>query len=291
MTAMVAAFCAAAAPIPIPVPNASFEFPATPFVSPSVAEWQRTPKPPDYDDETNFAWDLAAGVFLNPGPGQDGHKENAEGRQALYLFAVPGNGILLDGTGPAGAFPAIYEPGNAYTLTVALIGGGGNMLEGTSLRLVLHAVTDAGERLTVAFDEILHSAQRFPTLTRFVDVAVTVPPVLPGDPWAGRPLGIGLYSAVQAGSGLEGGYWDVDNVRLTAFRPAELRITPVAGSETPRITWAGEAGLWYQVQTSDHLDAWSDWDAPLAGTGEPLTVRLPTDFTGPLYVRVRLVNW
>src|SRR6516225_953181 len=74
---------------PIPVPNASFESPVTPFVNTHVDDWQKVPKPDWYIENGGYTWDQLAGVFLNTPIGASDHIINCDGKQALYLFAVP----------------------------------------------------------------------------------------------------------------------------------------------------------------------------------------------------------
>ncbi len=272
--------------IPIAVPNGSFEVPATPFVSTEVGSWQKTPRPDDYDESAGFLWDQLSGVFKNTADSSPDHIVNLDGSQALYLFAVPRVGLRLDGTGPGGAFPASFTVGDSVTLTVSVIGGGGNMREGASLVAELYSLAESGQRQTVAVTNIVHSVVLFPTTTRLVDVEVTVPAVRSGDPWAGRPLGIALLSGVTAGSGLEGGYWDLDHVRLTVSRDASFSLTATLSAEGLRITWPGDSGSQYQVQTSTNLTTWTNVGEPLTGGGGVLEAGLSTAAADATLVRV-----
>ena len=51
------------------------------------------------------------------------------------------------------------------------------------------------------------------------DFSVTLPTVHAGDPWIGKNIGIAIR-----GTGAAGGFWDLDNVRLTQF-PLEPEFT------------------------------------------------------------------
>src|SRR6185437_8134367 len=129
----------------IVVPNYSFESPTTAFVDPSIGSWQKTPKPDWYDESGGNLWSQLTGVFVNTAPGASDHIDNVDANQALYLFALPTSGVFqdynsLDGTNttPSHAFNATFEPGHGYDLTVAVVGGGGGMIEGSTLELALY---------------------------------------------------------------------------------------------------------------------------------------------------------
>ena len=55
------------------------------------------------------------------------------------------------------------------------------------------------------------------------DYSLTIPAVTAGDPWAGQGIGIALLQTSTTAD--EGGYWDIDNVRLT---------TPISAAWTAR---------------------------------------------------------
>ncbi len=68
--------------------------------------------------------------------------------------------------------------------------------------------------MVVAATNIVYSSALFPNTTNFIDFSAQLHTVQAGDPWAGRHIGILLLSTV--GFDLVGGYWDLDNVRLTS---------------------------------------------------------------------------
>ena len=68
--------------------------------------------------------------------------------------------------------------------------------------------------MAVATSNVVFTLATFPTTTHFVDCQVQVPTVRSGDAWAGQNIGVQLLSTV--GFELYGGYWDIDNVRLTS---------------------------------------------------------------------------
>lgn len=218
--ALVTVWTASAVTETIPIPNASFESPATAYVDTRIDSWQKTPKPFWYD-ESQELWDQLTGSFKNTDPGSPDHIYNCDGDQAIWIFAVPEAGLFQDyetvdwdDPAPTHAFDARFEVGKSYQLTVGVIGGTGGMQEGVSLQASLYYRDAASNRVTVAATNIVYTRAQFPNATNLVDIEVRVPTVQAADPWAGQHLGIQLLSTV--GFELVGGYWDLDNVRLTA---------------------------------------------------------------------------
>ena len=74
---------------PIYIPNASFELPETNFVSAEIDSWQKSEKPWWYDESGGFLWSQLTGVFLNLPSTDPNHIDNCDGKQAVWLFAVP----------------------------------------------------------------------------------------------------------------------------------------------------------------------------------------------------------
>jgi len=190
----------------IPVPNGSFEMPSTPFVSPMVDVWQKTPAPGWFDPALTggVTWQQLSGVFANTPAGDPSHISNLDGVQALYLFALPGAGLTQ-------VLGASFEAGMAYELSVGMVGGGGGMAEGTAFQLGLFFM-DGAEAVSVGSATVIHSAAAFPTSALMIDQLLSIPAVSATDPWAGKPIGIQLVAA----SGTGAGYWNLDNVRLSA---------------------------------------------------------------------------
>jgi hypothetical protein len=208
----------------IAVPNGSFEgqIAGPPFgVDNRIDDWQKTPQAPWFDPAMTggTTWDQLSGVFANTPLSDPRYIDNMDGNQALYLFALPSVGCFQDYNSvdwneiaPGHAFNASYEVGMSYDLTVGVIGGGGGMPEGDLLQLSFY-YRDAGNNpVTVAATTIAHSTALFPTTTHFVDQQVTVPAVQSGDAWAGQKIGVQIVTL----SGTGAGYWDLDNVRVTA---------------------------------------------------------------------------
>ena len=217
---------------PISIPNGSFELQLAgpPFgVDTRVDSWQKPPKPA-YFDETAFGitWDQTAGVFANTPVGQANHIDNMDGNQGAYMLAFPQvalfqdyNSVDWNHSAPTHDFNAVFQVGLSYKLTVGVIGGGGGMPEGTTMQLSLYYRDGASNMVSVAATSIVHSLATFPTNTHFIDFDVNVPSVQASDAWAGQNIGVQLLSA----SGTGQGYWDLDNVRLSAVpEPGALAL-------------------------------------------------------------------
>ena len=83
--------------------------------------------------------------------------------------------------------------------------------------------------MTVASTTITNTRSPFPTTTHFTDFNVRVLPVKATDAWAGKHIGIQLASTV--GFDLQGGYWDVDDVRLKVVHEPILTGLGVTNSQ------------------------------------------------------------
>ncbi len=254
------------------VPNGSFERPATLFVSTLVDHWQETPRPDWFQEGGGFTWDQLTGVFHNTAPGASDHIDNCDGDQALYLFAVPAVGVFQDfdsvdwdDPAPGHAFDARFEAGKAYQLTFGIVAGGGNMLEGVSLEAALYFRNEQGQSIPVAATNVVYSKAEFPTKTHLTEIVLRTPVVASNDAWQGRQIGVRFLSTVSAE--LQGGYWDLDHVRLTAVGPPTLRLSvaPVAGGL--RVTWPTQPGTSYQLRRSADLKDWLPFGEPIPGTG------------------------
>ena len=242
--------CASALPGTIYVPNGSFESPATDFATPEIGTWQKAPQPTWYND-TNFPWAQLTGQFLNPSNGAPDHIDNAEGRQAAFLFALPGVAVFQDyntlsGTNstPLRQFNAQFEAGKSYALTVGVLGSGGGLSNGATFQISLYFRDIASNMVTVGATTITNSKALFPTNTHFTDFQVRIPSVKATDASAGKRIGIQLASTV--GFDLAGGYWDVDNVRLTES------VVPNDSFESPASDFA-----------NPFMDAWQKAPQPI----------------------------
>lgn len=232
----------------IAVPNASFESPPTSFVSIYVDSWQQTPQP-DLGDESTWQ----TGVFSNSPPPID----NCDGNQAAFLLVDTNHEVALfqdyDSTDyanptPTHAFNATFEAGKSYTLTVGVIGGGGGMNEGATLDLSLYYRDALSNIVTVAATNIAYTASLFPSHTHLVDFQALVPTIRASDPWSGRHIGIQLLAEPDP----QGGYWDVDNVRLSST-VAPLLLSPVRTNGGFAFTLESEPGLRFEMLASTNI--------------------------------------
>jgi hypothetical protein len=255
------------------LPNASFELPlvppVSPFAGPDVDSWQKTAQPAWYDPATNnFApWDYLMGTFTNapspPPPSPETFIDNCDGNQAAFLLALPEVGLFQDydslsgtNTTPSHAFDAKFNIGKAYTLTAGLIGGGGGMKPGVTIELGLYYRDAASNMVTVAAISITNSEAAFPTNTHFVDYQVQTPGVKASDLWAGQNIGIRLLSTVD--HAIDGGYWDVDNVRLNETATPAL-INPGVTNSQSTFTMLSEPGLDFEILVSTNLLNPNSW--------------------------------
>jgi len=240
----------------IVVPDYSFESPPTTLAGPDIDSWQTTPQPVWYTN-TSYPWAELTGEFLNTPAGTSNHIDNCDGLQALFLFADPQVGVFQDydstdwtNSVPTHAFNATFEPGKSYLLVVGVIGGGGGMTNGASLMLGLYYRDAASNQVMVASTNIVYSSAQFPNNTNFLDCSARLPTVQPGDPWAGQHIGISLLSTVAPA--LAGGYWDLDNVRLTSTSAPVLSVSTVTNGQFA-FTLQSDPGASCEVLTAASL--------------------------------------
>ena len=192
----------------IPIENASFEgpvvdpngFSAVPFVD----SWTEI----DVDTETS----TNTGVFANPAEGSPGRLINADGDQLAFLGSQTGNAIEQD-------LVNSYRAGHDYHLTVAV---------GISV-LFPPSATEPADALELALyyregpNTVDVAREVVPAVglssVELRDFALYLPLVESDDPRAGKTMGVALRAA-----GLPGGFWDIDNVRLTESAPVSIAI-------------------------------------------------------------------
>lgn len=276
----------------LPIPNGSFESPKTLFAGVYLDSWQKLPKPPWYDESGPFLWDQVTGAFKNTADGSFDHIGNLDGIQAAFVFAIPEAGFFQDyeskdwnDAEPSRSFDVRFEVGKSYQLTAGIIGGGGNMLEGATLDLSLYFRNDAGTVVPVGLTTITNRAELSPGRTNLVDFVVQVPVVRPTDPWAGRHLGIQVRSTTSFE--LEGGYWDVDHLRLEALSEPTVTLAFERVDGQLRLSWPSVSGWSYQLQTTSEFHTWTDHGSPLPGTGSELQYWVPFDRSQPTLFRIR----
>lgn len=240
---------------PITVPNHSFESPTTFFVTLNLDGWQRTPEPTWWNTNTSGGWDTLIGFFKNTAPGAFDHIDNCHGNQAMWLFAQPEAGLFQDydsmdwnDAAPTHAFDARFEVGKSYQMTVGLLvggmGSGGGVQPGATVNFSLYYRDAASNRVTVATTTITNSPLVFSNSTHLLDFSVAVPTVHAGDAWAGQQIGILLLSTVT--TNLVGGYWDLDNIRLTSTLAPTL-LNPTRTSNEFQFTVHSEPGMILEI--------------------------------------------
>jgi hypothetical protein len=279
LAACTASLCAGT----ISPPNASFETPLAPRVLPCAFEqmeyWQKSPQPAWYDPAQNYntPWDWLMGTFYNA-PFLSSYIDNCDGEQAAFLFALPEAALFQDydtlygtNTIPGHDFNARFNTNCAYILTVGVIGGVyGNppLYEGATLRLSLYYRDAASNIVTVAATTVTNTAGLFPTNTHFVDFSAYVPGVRASDPWVGQNVGVQLASTV--GFDKSGGYWDVDNVRLTEI-PLPTLTDPCMTNSQFSFNLHSQPGLRFEILASTNaaspLSTWTSLGALTNDTG------------------------
>jgi len=243
---------------PINVPNASFESPVVPFVSVNIDSWQKADQPAWYDTNDG-PWIDKVGIFSNTPPASTSdHIDNIDGNQAIWLFVVPEVALFQDydtlawnDTVPSHAFNATYDPGKSYHLTVGVIGTGGGMLQGATVELDLYYRDASSNKVIVATTTVTNLPTVFSNNTHFVYFNVDTPTVKTGDPWAGQHIGIQLLSSI-VDTNLEGGYWDLDNVRLSSILEPAL-LSPVWTNGQFQFTLQSEPGLHVEILSTTNL--------------------------------------
>lgn len=193
----------------IDVPNASFELPSTNYAGPAIDSWQKTPQPGWFDPVViGSPWDQLSGAFLNTPVGDSAHIDNADGSQAAFLFALTQAGLTQDLIAP-------FAVGQSFDLTVGIIGGGGGMAAGSTIMIGMYYRDSENNTVTFAANLITFDGTTalFPNTTHLVDFTVSTAAVQAGDAWAGKPIGV-ILLALDA---TNGGYWDLDNVRLSSI--------------------------------------------------------------------------
>ena len=192
----------------VTVPNSSFENPTTVYADPNITSWTKSSQPFWWDAESYGDWNNLSGVFLNTAPGAGDHIDNMTGTQAAFMLAVPTVGLTQD-------LSATFEAGKSFDITVGIIGGGGGMAAGATFEIGLYYM-NGGNMTMIATNDITFDGTTnvFANTNHFVDFTAHLSGVQAGDAWAGKNIGVALTSVYAPPD--TGGYWDVDNVRVTA---------------------------------------------------------------------------
>jgi hypothetical protein len=138
--------------------------------------------------------------------------------------------------------------------------------------------------VTVAATVVTNTPQSFPNHTHFSDYGVEVPGVKAGDAWAGQHVGIRFLSTVT--TDLQGGYWDLDHVRLTsALVPVLSEPTHAHGQV--QFTLISEPGHIFEVLASPSiatpLAEWSRVTTLTNTTGTVVFTEAATNGPGRFY--------
>jgi hypothetical protein len=145
--------------------------------------------------------------------------------------------------------------GKSYHLTVGVVGMGGPMLPTATLELSLYYRDDQTNRVTIAATTVTNIPTVFSNHTHEVDCSVDVPTVKATDPWAGRHIGIQFLSTVDTNS--QGGYWDLDNVRLVE---GPALSNPVYTNGQFSFSLLGQPGATFEIQrATGDLTLGSNW--------------------------------
>lgn len=188
----------------IPIANNSFEIPA---IGPN--DFPALPIAPlwtEVDLDTEYSTNT--GTFRNPPPDSPygDYIVNADGNQLAFLGSQSGNGFLQETN-------STYQTGKSYRLMVEVCPSVRYTPSGpdpnNKLVLSLYYVNDANS-VDIQTSPVPSTELTTNVLKTF---SVTMPAVQSGDAWVGKNIGI----AIRA-DGVPGGYWDLDNVRLTEFQ-------------------------------------------------------------------------
>jgi hypothetical protein len=245
----------------VAVSNASFELPTTGFVSVDIDSWQKPPKPDWYQENGGFFWSQLTGIFRNTATNSPDHIDNCDGNQAVWLFAVPEVALFqdydsVDWRGQSNQLTATFQVGKSYRLTVGVIGGGGGMLEGATLDLGLY-YRDGSNFVNVGVTTLTNTPSVFSNNTHLVDCHLHVPTVKTTDPWAGKHIGVRFLSTVT--TNLQGGYWDLDNVRLTEISEPMLANASLANGEFS-FALLSEPGIAFEILSAADMSLpFSNW--------------------------------
>jgi hypothetical protein len=210
----------AAAPVSIPilVVNASFE---APVVDPNgFGAWPFMDGWLELDLDTEASSNT--GVFLNTPADSPDSLVNAEGKQLAFLGSQTGNALEQD-------LRTVYRVGCDYRLTVG-VGVSARFppavaLPADTLEIVLYYL-DGNEPKDIVRQTVEPNGL---SSTQLQDFSAVLPAVRAGDAWAGKTIGVAIRAA-----GNPGGFWDLDNVRLTESMPVSIPIEN-ASFEAPSI--------------------------------------------------------
>jgi hypothetical protein len=212
----------------VTVTNPSFEDPALPpgtLGNPFVTGWN-TPGPvlTEFPPGSGFFVNTNAGNFINTPPGQPDHVDNADGNQLAFIAAFSGNEFNQ-------TLASNFEPGQSYSLTVGVAHnyGGGNPAfqpDPTAKVTLSLFYTDAGGRHVLASRDVVNDALTGLSATHLLDFSAITAALAANDPAVGKPIGIAMTTMSPDAN--PGGFFDLDNVRVTAVpEPASIALIAI----------------------------------------------------------------
>ena len=230
----------------IPIENGSFESPAIDLSLNPFGAW------PVIDGWTEMDLDTLGsqntGVFVNSPADSNDHIVNADGAQLAFLGSEAGNGLSQ-------ALGSVYQAGASYRLMVGVavssrfppaMGEGADELELALFYMDGNEPTDIVTTLVAATGQSPTELQVF---------SLEVPVVSADAAWAGQTMGVAIRAAGQAG-----GFWDLDDVRVTELWPVALTVEN-SSFESPAIDLSlNPFGAWPVI------DAWLEMDLDTLGS-------------------------
>jgi hypothetical protein len=215
----------------ITVPNFSFESPAGPFaiqVSLTIDDWTTTGPPSEVVNVGNGPQNSGVGIFQNSSPGSPGYATNADGTQMAYMFSGSQDPTYNLHT-LSQVLTTAFAANTQYTLTLGVSDAGGAPPPGDQLSLQLFYTTPAAPNTPVylATTNVVQGTDSLSN-TALTDYSATTPLLGQSgiDPAVGNDIGI-----IFTTTGVGGGEFNLDNVRLTATpEPGTLALLGLAAA-------------------------------------------------------------
>jgi urease beta subunit len=227
------------------IENASFESPEVDpnafSALPNVDGWMET----DIDTLSS----ANTGVFPNTAIDSPDHITNAHESQLAFLGSQLGNALQQD-------LAAVYRAGCDYRLTAGICVSGlfppamTETVDTIELVFYYRDINEPNQPLDIASQVVEAKGL---SSTQLQDFSVHLSTVDPNNAWVGETIGI----AIRA-TGMPGGFWDLDNVRLEEFYPVSLPVAN-ASFESPVVDPEG-------YPASPIIDMWTELDLDTLGS-------------------------
>ncbi|HEX5244745.1 MAG TPA: PEP-CTERM sorting domain-containing protein [Tepidisphaeraceae bacterium] len=224
----------------INVPNFSFENPPGPYTLPvslTIDDWTTTGPPGsppvgEQVDVGNGSQNSGVGIFSNNQPGTVGYATNGDGSNLAYMYSGYTGADTYKLHTLYQLLSTPFSANTRYTLTVGASDAGSLPPPGDQLSLQLYYTADA-DPSTPIFLAARNIVQGVDPLsqTALTDYSATLSSLSPSDPAVGNDIGI-----IFTTSGVGGGEYNLDNVRLTTSPAPEPGSLVLVGS-------LGAAGL------------------------------------------------